>query len=113
MCFGFLLIVPRFEHDKKYGLGLLKDPRALNTALSRVTSLLVIVGDPYVLSTDEHWQKIMTVCRENKAYIGPTVGAKYLQEREAEVRFSQSSLSSLYLCLCLSGHPACRGEGVA
>jgi superfamily I DNA and/or RNA helicase len=39
-----------FEHDKKYGLGLLKDQRALNTALSRVTSLLVVVGDPYVLS---------------------------------------------------------------
>lgn len=92
----------RLAHDSKYGLGLLKDDRALNTALSRVTSMLVIVGDPYILRMvnivcycvivliavqDKHWSQILEMCRSNGNYIGPLIGSKYLLQRENEVHF--------------------------
>ena len=38
------------EHDKTFSLGFLSNPRRFNVALTRAKSLLVIVGNPHIIS---------------------------------------------------------------
>eukprot|EP01117_Protostelium_nocturnum_P012534 TRINITY_DN4618_c0_g2_i4.p1 TRINITY_DN4618_c0_g2~~TRINITY_DN4618_c0_g2_i4.p1 ORF type:complete len:1138 (+),score=362.50 TRINITY_DN4618_c0_g2_i4:190-3603(+) len=57
--------------DQEYSLGILKNEKRMNSAFSRAGCLLVVVGNPYILGTDEHWNNFLDYCRENKSYIGP------------------------------------------
>ncbi|NXL99132.1 SDE3 helicase, partial [Tyrannus savana] len=41
--------------DETFRLGFLKNPKRLNVALTRAKALLIVVGNPTVLSEDEHW----------------------------------------------------------
>lgn len=86
------------NHDATYGLGMLKDPRHLNTALTRVRCLLVVVGDPYILGyvpsaicrsnlhrLDSDWTNLMNVCKENGTYDGAEMSQEYKRIRDIGV----------------------------
>lgn len=59
------------EHDLKYNLGFVSNPKRFNVAVSRAMSLLIIVGNPFLLSTfDKCWLELIRYCIENDAYVG-------------------------------------------
>ncbi|OXB73648.1 UNVERIFIED_CONTAM: hypothetical protein H355_017070 [Colinus virginianus] len=56
--------------DQTFRLGFLKNPKRLNVALTRAKALLIVVGNPAVLSKDPHWNRFLKYCQENGAYTG-------------------------------------------
>eukprot|EP01117_Protostelium_nocturnum_P012538 TRINITY_DN4618_c0_g3_i4.p1 TRINITY_DN4618_c0_g3~~TRINITY_DN4618_c0_g3_i4.p1 ORF type:complete len:945 (+),score=254.96 TRINITY_DN4618_c0_g3_i4:86-2920(+) len=57
--------------DQTFSLGILKNEKRMNSAFSRAGCLLVVVGNPYILATDEHWRSFLEYCRDNESYLGP------------------------------------------
>ncbi|NXD64784.1 SDE3 helicase, partial [Eolophus roseicapillus] len=43
--------------DQNFKLGFLKNPKRFNVAITRAKALLIVVGNPAVLSKDQHWQR--------------------------------------------------------
>ncbi|NWU07659.1 SDE3 helicase, partial [Cephalopterus ornatus] len=58
------------QFDETFRLGFLKNPKRLNVALTRAKALLIVVGNPAVLSQDEHWHRFLTYCKEEGGYTG-------------------------------------------
>ncbi|KAM7082413.1 LOW QUALITY PROTEIN: helicase MOV-10 [Ciconia maguari] len=56
--------------DQTFKLGFLKNPKRLNVAITRAKALLIVVGNPAVLSKDHHWQRFLRYCREEGGYAG-------------------------------------------
>ncbi|OWF48746.1 RNA helicase Mov10l1-like [Mizuhopecten yessoensis] len=56
--------------DMKHSLGFLSNPKRFNVAISRAQCLLIIIGNPFVLSQDKYWQTLIHYCIENHAYTG-------------------------------------------
>ncbi|NXX57126.1 SDE3 helicase, partial [Scopus umbretta] len=56
--------------DETFKLGFLKNPKRLNVAITRAKALLIVVGNPAVLSKDHHWQRFLRYCREEGGYTG-------------------------------------------
>ncbi|NXW65113.1 SDE3 helicase, partial [Eurystomus gularis] len=56
--------------DENFKLGFLKNPKRLNVAITRAKALLIVVGNPAVLSKDHHWQRFLRYCREEGGYTG-------------------------------------------
>lgn len=58
------------SHDMKYNLGFVFNSKRFNVILSRAMSLLIVIGDPDVLSEDSDWQKFVIYCHSNNAFVG-------------------------------------------
>ncbi|KAF8392378.1 hypothetical protein HHK36_022720 [Tetracentron sinense] len=58
------------EFDKTYCLGFLSNPRRFNVAVTRARSLLIIVGNPHIISKDTYWEKLLWHCADNNSYQG-------------------------------------------
>ncbi|KAG6732868.1 hypothetical protein I3843_01G191100 [Carya illinoinensis] len=58
------------EFDKTFCLGFLSNPRRFNVAITRAISLLVIIGNPYIISKDLYWNKLLWRCVDNNSYEG-------------------------------------------
>ena len=72
-------------YDQKFGLGFLFDEKRLNTALTRATSLLVLVADPYVVAEEPHWRKLLQWCVQLKCYQGPDINEQhYIESRRKQ-----------------------------
>ncbi|XP_064354277.1 helicase MOV-10 [Dromaius novaehollandiae] len=56
--------------DETFKLGFLKNPKRLNVALTRAKALLIVVGNPAVLSKDRHWRRFLAYCKEEGGYTG-------------------------------------------
>ncbi|NWS47758.1 SDE3 helicase, partial [Probosciger aterrimus] len=56
--------------DQNFKLGFLKNPKRFNVAITRAKALLIVVGNPEVLSKDQHWQRLLRYCREEGGYTG-------------------------------------------
>ncbi|NXT73720.1 SDE3 helicase, partial [Zapornia atra] len=56
--------------DQNFKLGFLKNPKRLNVAITRAKALLIVVGNPAVLSKDPHWLRFLRYCREEGGYTG-------------------------------------------
>lgn len=39
-------------------------------AITRAKALLIVVGNPAVLTKDQHWQRFLRYCREEGGYTG-------------------------------------------
>ncbi|KAG7085878.1 hypothetical protein E1B28_003411 [Marasmius oreades] len=59
------------DYDLRHTLGFVANPRRFNVAVTRARSLLVIVGDPNVLSLDPLWRSFMNYVYENGGWTGP------------------------------------------
>ncbi|XP_035677058.1 putative helicase MOV-10 [Branchiostoma floridae] len=56
--------------DIDFKLGFLRNPKRFNVAITRSKALLIIVGNPHVLSRDKHWNSFLEYCIGNGAYVG-------------------------------------------
>ncbi|KAF9260599.1 P-loop containing nucleoside triphosphate hydrolase protein [Marasmius fiardii PR-910] len=59
------------EYDLRHTLGFVANPRRFNVAVTRAQSLLVIVGDPSVLSLDPLWRSFLNYVHTNGGWKGP------------------------------------------
>lgn len=58
------------EFDKTHSLGFLTNPRRFNVAITRAKSLLVIIGNPHIISKDPYWENLLRHCVTNNSYRG-------------------------------------------
>ncbi|KAG9451958.1 hypothetical protein H6P81_004862 [Aristolochia fimbriata] len=58
------------EFDSRHNLGFLTNPKRLNVSVTRAKSLLVIVGNPYIITKDPYWDKLLRYCSDNNSYQG-------------------------------------------
>ena len=73
------------EYDQKFSLGFLFDEKKLNTALTRATSLLVLVADPYIVHEETHWRRLLQECKQLGCYQGiDFTDDEYQQSRARE-----------------------------
>ncbi|NWV38852.1 SDE3 helicase, partial [Grantiella picta] len=73
-----------FQFDQTFRLGFLKNPKRLNVAITRAKALLIVVGNPAVLSKDPHWHRFLRYCKEEGGY----TGYPYEHESPAEDRIA-------------------------
>jgi helicase MOV-10 len=58
------------EHDAKFNLGFLNDPKRFNVALTRAKALLIVVGNGNILCQDPSWKKWIEFCVERNCVSG-------------------------------------------
>ncbi|GMH18834.1 hypothetical protein Nepgr_020675 [Nepenthes gracilis] len=74
------------EFDRTYCLGFLSNPRRFNVTMTRAKSLLIIIGNPHIVSKDPHWEQILWLCVDNNSYQGCALPEKqhYCDESPTE-----------------------------
>lgn len=101
--------------DRDYKLGFLKNPKRFNVAITRAKALLICIGNPYMLSKDEHWNRFLQYCRQNGAYTGCPYSP---EEEEQEIEALSSKMLGLNIVseimaeedVSAVSDPAWRGE---
>eukprot|EP00798_Chlamydomonas_sp_ICE-L_P006128 gene6128-2734_t len=67
------------QHDVKHRLGFLNNPKRFNVAITRAKALLIVVGNPKVLSQDPCWAAFLQFVHRNGGWVGqpppPSVAA--------------------------------------
>lgn len=58
------------QSDVRHTLGFVANPRRFNVAVTRAQALLIIVGDPMVLSLDPLWRSFLSYIYNNGGWIG-------------------------------------------
>ena len=58
------------RHDMHFNLGFLFDAKRFNVSSSRAKSLLIVLGDPFLLQKDECWKQLLRYCIQHDAYVG-------------------------------------------
>ena len=53
------------EEDKLRGIGVVNEPKKFNVAITRAKEGLIVLGNPWVLSTDPQWVAFMRFCERN------------------------------------------------
>ncbi|KAK2465578.1 hypothetical protein APHAL10511_002470 [Amanita phalloides] len=59
------------EFDLRHTLGFVANPRRFNVAVTRSQALLIVVGDPQVLSLDPLWRTFLNYVYNNGGWRGP------------------------------------------
>ncbi|KAF2285412.1 hypothetical protein GH714_003619 [Hevea brasiliensis] len=58
------------EFDRLHCLGFLSNPRRFNVAITRAIALLIIIGNPHIISKDPYWNKLLWYCADHDSYQG-------------------------------------------
>ncbi|KAG5651196.1 hypothetical protein H0H81_009525 [Sphagnurus paluster] len=61
------------EYDLRHTLGFVASPRRFNVAVTRAQALLIIIGDPTVLSLDPLWRSFLNYIHKNKGWTGAPI----------------------------------------
>lgn len=56
--------------DARHNLGFVLCKKRMNVGCSRARALMVIFGNPHLLSVDDCWRHLITFCANNNAYFG-------------------------------------------
>ena len=56
--------------DTRHNLGFLDNPKRFNVAVTRAQALLIVVGNPNILSLDEHWGALLRLSVNKGVYQG-------------------------------------------
>jgi len=86
--------VEYIEYDIKYQLGFISNPKRFNVAITRAQALLIVIGNPYVLSQDKYWNSLLNYCIENNSYIGcdydPTASSMNVNTLKSNVKSDEN-----------------------
>ncbi|PQQ11118.1 putative RNA helicase SDE3 [Prunus yedoensis var. nudiflora] len=58
------------EFDRRYCLGFLSNPKRFNVAITRAKALLIVIGNPHIISKDPNWNRLLWRCADNSSYLG-------------------------------------------
>lgn len=58
------------DEDLRHALGFVASPRRLNVAITRARALLIILGNPKLLSSDPYWRSVLQYCIDHDGYTG-------------------------------------------
>merc|ERR1712223_411507 len=58
------------QSDYEHKLGFLNNPKRFNVAITRAQALLVVIGNPYLLSMDKWWKELLKYVFVNGCYKG-------------------------------------------
>ncbi|XP_073471825.1 putative helicase MOV-10 [Aquarana catesbeiana] len=58
------------KFDKEFSLGFLTNPKRFNVAITRAKALLILVGNPVILSEDPYWARFLKFCSEKGGSTG-------------------------------------------
>jgi helicase MOV-10 len=82
------------EFDRKYNLGFVANEKRFNVAITRAQALLIVIGHPKVLATDEaRWLPLLRFCKENGSWLGES-WEEDEQDSEDELEKSENE----YVC---------------
>ncbi|XP_017098486.2 probable RNA helicase armi [Drosophila bipectinata] len=56
--------------DYRLCLGFVRCNKRMNVAISRARTLMIIFGNPHLLSVDDNWRTLIVFCANNNAYFG-------------------------------------------
>merc|ERR1719186_713093 len=56
--------------DEKHRLGFLRNPKRFNVSITRAKALLIVVGNPHILSLDHNWKALINYAVEEGGYVG-------------------------------------------
>ncbi|KDQ06711.1 hypothetical protein BOTBODRAFT_39424 [Botryobasidium botryosum FD-172 SS1] len=71
------------EFDLRHTLGFVANKRRFNVAITRAKALLIIVGDPVVLSLDLLWRQFMEYVRDNSGWKGAEMDADAEEDNDS------------------------------
>uniref|UniRef100_A0A672GX04 RNA helicase n=1 Tax=Salarias fasciatus TaxID=181472 RepID=A0A672GX04_SALFA len=60
--------------DEVFHMGFVCNKKRLNVALTRAKALLIVVGNPDTLQTNEQWKTFIDFCKEKGGYVCPLIG---------------------------------------
>ncbi|XP_067932453.1 putative helicase MOV-10 [Watersipora subatra] len=76
-------------HDKKFNLGFVRNPKRFNVAVTRAKAMLIIIGNPAVLSKDASWLSLLTFIEEGGGYVGCPLTEEDIEEDEDDLNSLQ------------------------
>lgn len=79
--------------DNQYRLGFLSNPKRFNVAITRAKALLIIVGNPHILSQDPSWGDLLTYALKKGCY----TGCDYDQETDDDLDRLEAKMRGLLL----------------
>ncbi|EEF49717.1 ATP-dependent helicase NAM7, putative [Ricinus communis] len=84
------------DFERTYCLGFLSNPKRFNVAVTRARSLLIIVGNPHIISKDPYWEEILWYCVDNNSYQGCSLPERqhYASSLEAAIQGSDFKYKS-------------------
>ncbi|KAI9115069.1 hypothetical protein K1719_014082 [Acacia pycnantha] len=83
------------DFDRLHCLGFLSNHRRFNVAITRAISLLIIIGNPHIISRDYYWHKLLWHCVDNSSYLGCSLPERLeIQEDSGFKNFQENSLPS-------------------
>ena len=65
------------EFDKKFDLGFINNPKAINTVMTRAMELLVVIGNSEALLEDRNWSEFISFCKESAGFEGGATNATF------------------------------------
>ncbi|XP_071451621.1 probable RNA helicase armi [Hetaerina americana] len=65
--------------DLVHALGFVSSPNRLNVATSRARALLIVIGDPHLLSHDPLWNKLIKRCLDMDSYVGCNIPKSFTE----------------------------------
>ncbi|XP_068140790.1 probable RNA helicase armi [Drosophila tropicalis] len=71
------------KFDARLGLGFVRCNKRMNVAISRARSLLVVFGNPFLLSVDDNWRQLLQYCSQNNSYLGCAVPDSVFNPKES------------------------------
>lgn len=82
--------------DVHHNIGFVAHPKRFNVAITRAKALLIVVGSPTVLASDEHWGHLLRYCRDNTCCVGvpvpdPDADARRFEDMMAALSLDQGS----------------------
>lgn len=57
------------EADQAKGVGIVQEKKKFNVAITRAKEGLIVIGNPWILSTDEYWLSFLTFCWRNSLWV--------------------------------------------
>ena len=85
---------PEYVHtDNQYKLGFLKNPKRFNVAITRAKALLIVVGNPHILSQDHDWCQLLDWSIGRGCY----TGCPYTKETAEDIDRLEAKLRRLLL----------------